>query len=369
VIGLNKRVCHITTVHPTFDLRIFHKECKSLVEAGYEVFLIAQAQGDSEVDGVHIIGLEKPKNRLERIFGLRGRVFELAKQIDAQIYHFHDPELIPVGLRLKKLGKRVIYDVHEDVPRQIMSKYYIPRFLRRSISKFFEVYENKSVRHFDAVVCVTSDIASRFSKLNCNTTVVQNMPMISEFSDISTDWSSKEQAVCYAGGLSVIRGIFEMVHAMQYVKGKLILAGSFVDNSSQLIATEPGWEKVQYLGHVDRGQLRQVYERAKVGLVLLHPVPNYMNSYPVKLFEYMAAGLATVTSNFPKWRAIVEENNCGICVDPTDSKQIAEAINYLLENNDVAQRMGMNGRKAVLEKFNWDNEVPRLLELYKRIAG
>lgn len=367
------KVCILTTVHPPFDTRIFHKQAKTLVDAGYDVTLIAQHDKDEVVDGVKIVALPKPKNRLQRMFRLTLKAFRLALKQNAHVYHFHDPELIPVGLLLKASGKKVIYDVHEDVPQQILSKEWIPGFLRKIISCFTVLIENFASRAFDAIIPATPAIGERFERLNWNTVIVQNFPLLDELYQEKMS-HKKEKAVVYIGVISVQRGINEMVTAMGLLKkhrdAKLLLGGKFIQPSlEEQVKKLPGLERVEFLGWLDRFQVAEVLSKSTVGLVLIHPEPRYKVSYPVKLFEYMSAGLPVIASNFPLWKEIVEGNNCGITVDPLNPYEIAEAIEYLLDNPDVCAEMGRNGRKAVEEKYNWEAESMKLVELYRSICA
>ena len=104
--------------------------------------------------------------------------------------------------------------------------------------------------------------------------------------------------------------------------------------------------------------------QSKIGIVTLHPKENYLESLPIKMFEYMHAGIPVIASNFPLWQEILTENKCGICVDPFNLDQIAEAIKYLLNNEEDARIMGINGREAVTKKYNWENEVKKLENIY-----
>lgn len=147
--NINNKVCILISVHLPFDIRIFHKEAKSLAKAGYDVTLVAQHDKDEIVDGIRIVPLPKPKSRLERMIRTVWMAYRKALKIDADVYHFHDPELMPVGLLLKRHGKRVIYDVHEDVRRQNLSKPYVPALLRQPISAMIGALEAFSARCFD----------------------------------------------------------------------------------------------------------------------------------------------------------------------------------------------------------------------------
>jgi len=361
------KICHITTVHPLFDTRIFYKECKSLLKAGYEVHLIVQNDKDELIDGIYIHGLPKPKDRLERMIKLRKLALKKAIETDAEIYHFHDPELIPVGLKLKKLGKKVIYDVHEDVPRQILSKPYLNKLIKPIISKFFEIYEDYASRKFDAIISATPHIKDRFVKLNSNITDVNNFPKLNELYSPSR-WEERINEICYIGGIAKIRGIIELVKALEYVDTTLHLAGSFESEElKQTVMNLEGWKKIKYYGFVNREQVKEILAKVKIGVVTLHPTINYLDSLPVKMFEYMSAGIPVIASNFPLWKEIIEKNHCGICVDPLNPLEIAKAIEYLLNNDDIAKNFGENGRKLVENKYNWENEEKKLLNLYKQL--
>jgi len=361
------KVCILTSVHPPFDTRIFHKEAKSLVKAGYDVTLIAQRNKEETVDGIRIVPLPKPKNRLDRMTRTVWVAYRKALKIDADIYHFHDPELIPIGLLLKRHGKRVIYDVHEDVPRQNLSKSYIPAAFRKPISAMIEIMEAFSARRFDGVVTATPFINKRFLGLGARAVNVNNYPLISELCPTENQWKQKEKAVCYVGGIAGIRGAFEMVRAIGKIGYRLFLGGEVESNIEKKLKEMPGWKNVETLGFLDRNAVKCILSRSMGGLVVLHPSINYRDGLPVKMFEYMSAGIPVIASNFPLWKEIVEGTECGICVDPLNPEEIAGAIRWIIEHPIEAQEMGENGRQAVLDKYNWEQESQKLLMLYEEL--
>jgi glycosyltransferase involved in cell wall biosynthesis len=363
------RVAHLTSVHRRGDTRVFLKECTSLAKFGFEVFLVvADGKGNELKDNISICDVGLSSGRLKRIFKTTTDVYKKALELNADIYHFHDPELIPVGLKLKKMGKIVIFDSHEDVPSQILSKHYLNQPCKLILSKIFAIYERYACQRFDAIVCATPHIKDKFLKINPNALNISNFPILNELTN-TTHWQDKKNEVFYVGELTPARGIKEMIKAMAFVdNGRLNLGGVFPEAAvEQEVKTYPEWSKINALGFLDRAGLVSAMAQSKAGLVTLQPLINYIDALPVKMFEYMAAGLPVIASNFPLWRRIVEDNNCGICVDPLDSKAIAEAISYLIFHPDEAEKMGQNGRKAVLEKYNWGIEEKKLIELYREL--
>lgn len=363
---IKHKVCHVSSVHSKMDPRIFYKECKTLSDSGYDVTLVIQNDKDEIIDGVKVIGIDKPKNRIERMTRITRQVYRRALECDAYIYHFHDPELIPIGLKLKSKGKKVIYDVHEDVPRQILSKKWIPAPLRKTISWIIEKTENYAAKRFDYIVTATPYIRNRFLKINKHTVDVNNYPLMSELHIPEVNWDEKEEVVCYVGGIGKIRGINEMVEAIGMTDYHLLLAGNFASSAERdIVINKTGWERVIELGHVNRTEVREVLAKSMAGLVLFHPEPNHINAQPNKMFEYMSAGLPVIASNFPLWGKIVEGNNCGICVDPLNITQIAGAIKWVINNPDEAKQMGENGRGAIEDKYNWEQEAVKLRKIYE----
>jgi len=365
-----QKVCHITTVHSRYDTRIFLKECSSLTKL-YKVFLIvADGMGDEVKNNVHIydIGLRQ-SSRLKRAAYDSFKAYNRAKELNCELYHFHDPELIPIGLKIKKLGKKVIFDAHEDLPRQILSKPYLNKVLSLVFSKIISFYESYSCPRFDYIIAATPFIKAKFLKINTNSEVINNFPTLEELSD-KIKWSDKENIISFVGGITKIRGIKALLEAIKISEFdfKLNLIGEFYPiKFKEELGELLKHEKVNLLGYLSRNEVASCLNQSKIGIVTFLPSPNHIDSQPNKMFEYMSAGIPVVSSNFPLWKEIVEGNNCGLTVDPKDPKEISGVIEKLLSNDKLAEEMGQNGKKAVFEKYNWGIEEKKLLDIYKEL--
>ncbi len=370
---MKKKVCHITTVHPANDTRIFIKECQSLSQSGYEVFLIAPETSMPLANvSVNIKFIPKEHSRFLRLARGQWHALKEALKLKASLYHFHDPELILMGLILKLMGKKVVYDVHEDLPRQILTKGWLPLWSRKIVASIAEFIEWVGTKFFDGVIVVTPLIQKRFPSYK--TILVQNFPLLGELCPIETEnYVNRPPYFAYVGGITIIRGIQEMIKSLEFIKApqvKLILGGKFSSkNIYEKVKFYKGWGKVQYEGLVSREKVTEILAKAKAGLVVLHPTLNYIDAYPVKLFEYMSAGIPVIASDFPLWRQIIEGAQCGLLVNPLCPQEIAEAMEWILNHPNEAEKMGENGLKAVQSTYNWEKENEKLLAFYKKLLG
>jgi len=369
------KVVHLSSVHSAFDTRIFHKECKSLARAGYQVVFVVPHDKDEVVDGVRIKAVPKPRKRLSRMTKTAWKVYREAVRQKANVYHFHDPELIPVGLILKARGKRVVYDMHEDTSKVLFSRDYLPSCLRPFLSRLAESAENTTAGFFSCLVAATPSIAERFTARNRYVVVLHNFPRLQELAP-TTDgqWNLRAHSVAYVGDLDANRGIRELIAAMDLLpeglNATLKLAGEFsLPSFGEELARLPGWRRVQMSGLVDREGVARTLGNVRAGLVPFLPEPNHIEAMPQKFFEYMSAGIPVIASDFPLWRKIIEGAGCGLLVDPSSPRAIADAIHFVLTRPQEAEAMGRRGREAVEKRYNWESEEKKLLEIYADLVN
>jgi len=367
------KVCIITTVHHPFDTRIFHKEAITLAKTGYEVTLIAQHDKDEVVDDINIIALQKPKNRFCRIFLLGWKAYKLALKQNADVYHFHDPEFLPWANRLKKKTKaKVIYDVHEDYITSIKQKKYIPFIFRGLISKIFDYLEKSYSKEFVKILA-----EKYYQKRFTNGYTILNYPVLSEKPEQRKEYNlniDEENAVIYTGNVSIDRGALIYPELVKLIPNlHLYLVGRcdsrITDKIYNIAENSKEFIHIDGEGFIPFEKIISYYigKNWLAGLAIFPYSEHYYQKELTKFFEYMNFGIPILASNFPVWRDLIEKNECGICVNPFNYKEISNAIEYIVNNPDKAKNMGENGQKLVREKYNWENESKNLLKIYDNL--
>ncbi|MBI2505764.1 MAG: glycosyltransferase family 4 protein [Candidatus Latescibacteria bacterium] len=371
-------VCILSTVHLCFDVRMFQAEARTLARAGFDLTLIAlEDPTPSPTEGIRILAQPWPRHRLQRMLRTL-RVLHLARAQQVGLYAFHDPELLPVALLLKLFTRRrLVYDVHEDVPASIRNKPWLPRLLRPLIARLYLLLEGLALPFIDGLTL--ADHAYQKYYRGRRTLTVLNYPLMT-YADLYQERPPGGRAtLVYAGSITALRGLYEMIELVRRLRPAypdilLRLVGSVGSaaeraRADELIARHNLGGHVDFTGLVSHLEVHRQILDADVGLALLHPDPNYVNSLPTKMFEYMMMGRPVVVSNFPMWTQIVAQAGCGYALDPLDLDAVEQALRRLLGDADLRQEMGRRGRAAVLEKYNWEKEGERLVEFYQALLG
>ena len=359
------KIAHITSVHKQNDNRIFYKECTTLAQEGYDVTLIVAGVESKKIDDITLIGYPKSEGRLKRILKTSlTDMIRVCKDVDADIYHFHDPELIFTGLYLKILGKKVIYDIHENNPASILSKPYIKSKLKRKIlAKVFDTVEKVAVKFFDAIVTARPDITKRFKHKNLIT--LRNFPILPDFSKSSGIKITKTKpSIIYVGGMHSLRGTHELIEAFKELdEYELWLLGFAIEKELQKKIESS--KNVRYFGLVEAYEVFDYINRADIGIITFLEEPNHINTLATKPFEYMACGKPMIMSDFPYWRETF--GNGSLYVDPSNPKEIANRVRELLKNRELMQKMEKLNKKLSQDEYNWEKESQRLIGLYREL--
>jgi glycosyltransferase involved in cell wall biosynthesis len=370
--GTGIRVCAISSSRNALEQRMFLKEATSLAQAGYRVSVVAPHTQDEVISGITIKAVPKFTSRLSRMVRTTWYVYREGLRQKAQVYHFHNTELIPVGWLLKLQGKRVIYDVREDTPADIRDRFYIPRWIRPVVAGGVDIAEKLSGRFLDGIVAATAHIGERFP--HKNTAVVQNFPLLDESSPESRPYLGRDPVVLYIGTITPVRGLLELVEAMgllpEGLPARLAIGGQFdPPELEQAARQKPGWQRTDHAGWQNRHGLLDMLGKARVGVVPFLPAANHTDCQPTKLFEYMIAGLPVVATSLLQLGKIVNDAQCGILVEPGNPQAMADAIQWLLEHPEEARAMGERGRQAILQTYNWNSQAQVLLQLYRRVTA
>jgi glycosyltransferase involved in cell wall biosynthesis len=367
-------VCHVISGYFRNDARIFLRQCKSLKKYGFDVSILTNdGEPDEEIDGIKIFDCRKSWSRVKTLLMAKQQFLHSAISIEADVYQLHSPELLPLGVALKRLGKKVVYDAHEDMPRHILEKEWLPPLSRAAVSRAFENYMLRTLSQYDDIISPHSHVVTDFQKRIGKGTLIANFPLISaDLASTQSHYSARPPLLCYSGTVYAYSNQEEIVEALSRFEDIQYKIAGYIDEAhAERLKAMPAGQKVTALGRLSRSALHEFYQTARVGMVVYDYKLNLggkLGSYGTnKIFEYMEAGLPVICTDYILWKDIVDRYDCGICVAPGKPDEIADAIDYLLRDSHRAYRMGQNGRSAVLKEFHWGSEEAKYVGLFERL--
>lgn len=372
---MSKRVVHISTVHSWQDPRIFEKECKSLAKNGYEVHIITPDGIDEMVDGVMIHKLQYTiKNRIERYLRASKKIFSQAKRLEPNVIHFHDPELIPEALRSEKEGYKIIYDIHEDNLTAIDRRDYIPSFLKFIAKKIVSFFENRAKKYLYTIIA-----EEYYEKRFPEAEKVLNYPIIEWSKEIKKTPTQVVDKLLYTGNITKDRGGLIHAEIINFLSNeelsKLVMVGkceqTFYDSIKKTINVSEQ-NRLEVIGidtYISFKDIISHYSKSDwiAALAIFPRTMHYEKKHLTKFFEYMAAGIPIIYSNFNEWVSFLAPLNVGIAVNPYDHKEIISTVRRLKADERLRLEMSENGINAVHNKFKWANEEKKIINYYSKI--
>ncbi len=367
----------LSPVHLPLDHRIFYKEAKSLQKYGHDVTVVAQSEEafESIEDNIRIIAVKRASKKLFHPITIM-RVLIKGWKCDCDVYHCHEPGSLFAGIILKIFkGSKLVYDAHEYYPHLISTNSIFPSSVQSLIEKLANIEEIFLCRFPNSIITVNHVLAKHYSEINDNVHIISNYPY---FQAVLTNVRKFDNPlIAYVGTITRERGIFELLLAYEDVvkkvpQARLLIIGGFIDKDFELSLKKYVKENclagVEITGHLPYNIAMDRLADVTIGVAVLQPIEAYIKAVPVKLFEYMMYGIPVIISDFPFIREIVEFSECGLLVDPTNIGQISEALLSLINNPELEFEMSKNGRKAVEEKYNWDEMEKLLLKIYENLG-
>lgn len=368
------KVCHVISGYFRNDARNFQRQALSLKKAGYDVcFVTNDGEPDEVLEGIPFISCKARFPRWKTLLAAKHQFLPELVRVDADVYQLHSPELLPLVGPLQRMGKAVVYDAHEDLPRHVLEKEWLPTPVRRPISIAAERYLRRALGKADDVITPHSHVVDHLQRTIGKGTLVANFPIVRPLAETTAEeFAARPSAMCYSGTVyfhSNQEAILDAISSFPTLRYRI--AGYFDDAHRQALSQRSGGLQMEYLGRVGQSQLRDLYTTSIAGFSIIDYKLNQggtRGSYAVnKLFEYMEAGLPVICTDYSLWKDIIDRYDCGICVKPGSVDEIRSAIEYIVSDRARAFRMGQNGRRAVLEEFNWSSEERKYLDVFKRI--
>ncbi len=363
------KICIITSGHNIFDSRIYYKEILTLKKIYEEIYLIAPGEKDfTTQDGIIVKTFKGRSSQLDR-FRVMKEIYEKALQVNADVYHAHEPDSFQVAVKLKKAMKniKIIYDSHEYHPEGFAEHF---SWGRNIVTKLIYTYEKRLAKQADYIVTVNEILVEKFKKYNDNVVLLPNYPVIAN-DTVNKRYGSKP-IFTYVGGLTKDRGILKILEGIKLVENdyKYVFIGNFSDSNFQnevknYVSENLKNKDVVFTGQIPHKEVFNYLEESYGGFVLLQPNNwRYINSEPIKLFEYMISKTAVIGADYPMIKNIVNKCNCGILAKADSPEAIADAIKNLGENSEMAKKMGERGHEQVKKYYNWDIVKDKLMSMY-----
>lgn len=370
------KVCHIISGYFRNDARVFYRQCVSLKNNGFDVCILTNDGCPDEIqDDIQITSCTRSLvPRWKALLFATKYFYRSALAIDADVYQLHSPELLPLAIKLKKLGKIVVYDAHEDMPAHILEKEWLPTWSRKLLSECFKIYMNHVFKIIDEIITPHTHVAKSLNNRLEKGVLIANFPIVKKkFLLDKSSYLSRRNIFCYSGTVYSYSNQETIASAMLSANEAHYHVAGYIDQAQQdkLMKSGAG-ERIKYWGRLSQEDLAKFYEKSIAGISLYDYKLNLgdrLGSYGTnKIFEYMEAGLPIICTDYKLWKDIVDRYECGICIRPGDTASLIRAMIKIMSDKNLSFEMGQNGRRAVELEFNWISEEKKYCQLMQKLT-
>lgn len=365
-------VCIITTVHPTFDARLFYKVARSLNKE-HNVIIIApgKEKGCTITDGIEIITVRVPRSKILHPLTI-GKVFLAGLNRRFDVVHCLEPGSLLIAVTYKALmKKKVVYDGHEYIASLIAENSFFPNFIRPLVKRIFDWGDLFLAGYADAIITVDETLRKEYEQCNENVHILPNYPSLELIDKIEP--APEHYPLIYVGGISRERGIYQMLNVSKRTGLPLLCVGSFANEINRKEIEEyvqnNNISTVTFTGRLPYTEAIAHIKSASVGFSLLQDLPRYSNVVSSKVYDYLACEKPVIVSDLPVLREQFGANDCCCYVDPKNEDSIVDSVMEIINSTDMEKRMGQRGRMVVENDCSWENNEILLLDIYHLIPS
>ena len=377
----SKKYCFFSSLPRKEREVVLYRQARSLMANGFDVYnVVSDNLLEENLQGVNTVPTGyKANNSLnlwKRLFVAPNKLYKKLIEVDADVYHTVNVDQLPICLRLKRKGKKVIFEMQEDHPYSLLWKSNAPRWLLKPIVWLMTKWMGFALKRLDVITCLTHESVDYINSWGVSSKKIHlwgNFPEIRKDYTLSLDdYMQRENRVLYFGLIYSYSKQEVFLKALSEVSNmKYLVAGRFMGNEIEtykpMIQNMPEWKNVEFIEGFKHEELAGFIQKSTISNVVrdfsVYSKGKRGSFGIIKVFESMEAALPIICSDMPIYRDIMKEYKCGILVDPLNKDQIREAIEYLKTHKEEAWRMGQEGRRAVIEKYSWDALSVRYLEI------
>ena len=369
-----KKILVLSTVHLYDDNRILFKEIESLKKLNCFITYAVQYPShlSHTLNGIRVLPLPITKNKFKRLFLLQKKIISLIKSEKFDVVHFHDPELLFLTYLIKKkFNTKIIFDVHENISASFMDKNWLPKYSRTIIAKVYSVMEKNIIKNFDKIIIAEKSYRKMYGP---DSIEILNFPTLLPE---KTEKKFDIMRFVYAGDISELRGIWQMLDIFNTVQLKnpdasFDIIGRFVScklksEVKEYILKNGLKDKIRIHGRLSINKVNDILDTSTIGFALLKPIPNYLESIPTKIFDYMNNKIFVIASNFPLYKEYIDNRKTGITINYNSYKNELKDHIKIISNTSYVKKMAENGYQLVKKTCNWKGEEEKLLKIYKEL--